>query len=186
MFGHTKPLRTLNVHDKGSNYTVLDTDDATLLYTIHWTPNSTPHMTVFHGDDQSSVAGTATYHATKKHGFATASDITLQFTAGTASFNKEGGLFSSSDKRTLQSAELGEVHWQGGGSFSQTVFFKLVDANGKGLVEYKDMRVDSKMGTIDIHVELRKEALDEVIVSGIAMLSEERASTGASAMVINI
>ena len=143
-------------------------------------------MTVFHGDDQSSVAGTATYHTTKKHGVATASDIILQLSSGTTSFNKEGGLFSSSDKRTLQSAELGEVHWQGGGSFSQTVFFKLVDANGKSLVEYKDMRVDSKMGTMDIHAELRKEALDKVVVSGMAMLSEERASTGASALAINI
>ena len=54
--------------------------------------------------------------------------------------------------------------------------------NGKSLVEYKDMRVDSKMGTMDIHVELGKEALDEVVVSGIAMLSEERAGTGASAV----
>lgn len=183
MFGHTKPLRTLNVHDKGSNYTVLDTDDATLLYTIHWTPNSLPHMTVFHGDDQSSVAGTATYHATKKHGFATASDITLQFSSGKTSFNKQSRLFSS-DKRTLQSTELGEVQWQDG--FSQAGFFKLVDANGKSLVEYKDMRVDSKMGTMDIHVELGKEALDEVVVSGIAMLSEERASTSAAAVALNV
>ena len=181
MFGHTQPLRTLNIHDKGSNYTVLDTDDATLLYTIHWTPNSAPHMTVSHGDDQSSVAGTATYHATKKHGLTTASDITLQFSSGTTTFNKEGGLFSS-DKRILRSAELGEVHWQGGGSFSQSGFSKLVDANGKSLVDYKDMRVDSKMGTMDVHVELGKEALDEVVVSGIAMLSEERASMGASAV----
>ena len=66
------------------------------------------------------------------------------------------------------------------------MFFKLVDGNGKNLVEYKDMRVDDKMGTLDIHVELRKEALDEVVVSGIAMLSEERASTGASAMALNV
>ena len=77
---------------------------------------------------------------------------------------------------------MGEVHWQGGGSFSQPGFFKLVDANGKSLVEYKDMRVDSKMGTMDIHVELRKEALDEVVVSGMAMLSEARTSTSASAV----
>ena len=57
-----------------------------------------------------------------------------------------------------------------------------MDANGKELVEYKDMRVDSKMGTMEIHVELGKEALDEVVVSGIAMLSEERSSTGAAAV----
>ena len=45
-----------------------------------------------------------------------------------------------------------------------------MDGNGKSLVEYKPMRVDSKIGTMEIHVELGKETLDEVVVSGIAML----------------
>ena len=56
-----------------------------------------------------------------------------------------------------------------------------MDANGKSLVEYKPMRVDSKIGTMEIHVELGKEALDEVIVSGIAMLWEGGTSMSVAA-----
>ena len=61
-----------------------------------------------------------------------------------------------------------------------TGFMKLVDGKGKKLVEYKagDM---SRMGTMEIDVELGEEGLDEVVVSGIAMMSEEMTSMGASA-----
>ena len=182
MFGHTNPLRTLNVHDHGSSYTILDTDETTLLYTIHWNANAAPHMTVYRGDDLNDVAGTATYHATKKLGFTTASNITLQLPSGVVSLNKEGGLIST-DKRTLRSAALGEVYWQGG--YSMTGFMKLVDGKGKSLVEYKAMRVTSRMGTMEIHVELGQEGLDEVVVSGIAMLSEGMTSMGTSAAALS-
>ena len=58
---------------------------------------------------------------------------------------------------------------------------KLVDGNGKSLVEYKDMRMSMKtMGILEINVELGQEGLDEVVVSGIAMLSEERTSMSAT------
>lgn len=178
MFGSTKPVRTLNVYDKGSTYTIFDTDDATLLYTIHWNANSAPHMTVYYGDDRSNVAGTATYHATNKLGFSTASKITLKLPSGTLSLNKEGGFFST-DKRTLRSAAMGEVFWKGG--YSMTGFLKLVDGKGKSLVEYKDQRVSgSRMGIIEILMELGQEGLDEVVVSGMAMLSEEKTSMSAT------
>ena len=59
---------------------------------------------------------------------------------------------------------------------------KLVDGTGKSLVEYKDKRVSmNRMGVLEIHVELGQEALDEVVVSGIAMLSEERTSMAGTA-----
>ena len=183
MFGSTKPLRILNVHDHGSNYTIRDTDDATLLYTIHWNPNSEPHMTVIHGDDPKTIAGTATYHATKKLGFATASKITLQLPSGTVSLDKEGGLFST-NKRTLRSAVLGEVYWNG--RYAQVGTMKLVDGNGKSLAEYKAMRVDGRMGTIAVNTELGQEGLDEVVVSGIAMLSEEMSSMSATAAAVSV
>ncbi|CAF9916476.1 MAG: hypothetical protein ALECFALPRED_010732 [Alectoria fallacina] len=179
MFGSTKPLRTLNVYDKGSTYTILDTDDTTLLYTIGWNANSAPHMTVIHTDDRSNIAGTATYHSTNRLGFSTASKITLKLSSGTVSLNKEGGFFST-DKRTLRSAVMGEVYWKGG--YSSSGFMKLVDGTGKSLVEYKDKRVSmNRMGVLEIHVELGQEALDEVVVSGIAMLSEERTSMAGTA-----
>ena len=173
MFGHTKPLRTLNVHDHGSSYTVLDTDEKTLLYTIHWNANSAPHMTVYRGDDLNDVAGTATYYTTKKLGFTTGSNIMLQLPSGEVSLDKEGGLIST-DKRTLRSEALGEVYWQGGSSM--TGFMKLVDGKGKSLVEYKAMRVMSRMGAMEIDIELGQEGLDEVVVSGIAMLSDQMTS----------
>lgn len=184
MFGKTKPLRILNCYDKGSTYTILDTDNLTLLYTIHWTPNSAPHMTVYHGDDRNSIAGTATYHATNKLGFSTASKITLKLSSGTVSLNKEGGFFST-DKRTLRSAVLGEVYWKGG--YAQTGFMKLVDGNGKSVVEYKDMRMEmNKMGIMEIDTELGQEGLDDVVVSAMAMLSEERTSMSGSAAAMSV
>lgn len=135
-------------------------------------------MIVFHGDDQNNIAGTATYHATKKLGFATASKITLQLSSGTVSLNKEGGAFST-NKRTFRSAVLGEVYWKGG--YSLGGFIKLVNGNGMSLVEYKAIRLGSKMGVMEIHMELGQEGLDEIVVGGLATLSEETTSMSASA-----
>ena len=139
-------------------------------------------MTVFHGDDRNQVVGTATYHTTNKFGFSTASKITLKLPSGTVPLDKEGGFFSS-NKRTLRSAVLGEVYWKGGSH--QSGFFKLVDGNGNSLIEYKAMRLTGKMGTLEIDTELGQEGLDEVIVSGMAMLSEEMTSMGATAAAIS-
>lgn len=62
-----------------------------------------------------------------------------------------------------------------------TGFLKLVDGKGKSLVEYKDQRVSgSRMGIIEILMELGQEGLDEVVVSGMAMLSEEKTSMSAT------
>lgn len=58
---------------------------------------------------------------------------------------------------------------------------KLVDGDGKSLAEYKAMRVDGRMGTMEVDMELGQEGLDEVVVSGIAMLSEEMSSMSATA-----
>ena len=64
-------------------------------------------------------------------------------------------------------------------------FMKLVDEKGKMLVEYKAMRVTSRMGTMEINVELGQKGLDEAVVSGIAMLSEEMTSMGTSAAALS-
>ena len=72
------------------------------------------------------------------------------------------------------------MFWKGG--YAQTGFLKLVDGGNKSLVEYKDMRVSgSKMAVMEIYVELGQEGLDEVVVSGMAMLSEEKTSMSAMA-----
>ena len=183
MFGSTKPLRSLHVYDHGSKYTILDTDDETLLYTVHWTPNSAPHMTVYQGKGSGPIAGTCTYHTTKKLGFRTASNITLKLQSGTVSLNKEGGFFST-DKRTFRSAVLGEVYWKGG--YSQTGFIKLVDGHMKSVVEYKPMRHGGKIGTMEIDIEIGQDGLDEMVVSGMAMLSDSMTSMSASARAISM
>lgn len=52
---------------------------------------------------------------------------------------------------------------------------KLVDANGRALVEYRDEgHTLKRMGVLEIGVELTQEELDEVVVSGMAMLSVEQ------------
>ena len=183
MFGSTEPLRTLNVHDNGSTYTVTDTKDATLLYTIHWNANTAPHMTVYRGDDVKDTVGTATYHATKKLGFRPSTIITFNFASGGVSFNKEGGLIST-EKRTLRSAVLGEVCWDPG--YPLSGFMKLVDGKGKIVAKYKSMRVDGRIGTLEIDTELGQEELDDVVVSGIAMLSEQMSSMGATAAAVSV
>lgn len=62
---------------------------------------------------------------------------------------------------------------------------KLVDGDGKSLAEYKAMRVDGRMGTMEVDMELEQEGLDEVVVSGIAMLSEEMSSMSATAAALS-
>ncbi len=52
---------------------------------------------------------------------------------------------------------------------------KLTGADGKTLVEYKDEgHTLKRMGALEIKVELTQEELDEVVVSGMAMLSQEQ------------
>lgn len=60
-----------------------------------------------------------------------------------------------------------------------------MDGKGRSLVEYKAMRVMSRMGIMEIDVELGQEGLDEVVVSGIAMLSEGTSSMGTSAAALS-
>lgn len=177
------PLRTLSIYEKGNTYTILDTDDTTHLYTVRFNSRSIPHMTVIRASDTKSIVGSATYHSTKnKFGVSTASNITLKFpSCGTVSLNKEGGFFSN-DKRTMRSALLGQVYWSSRQVNNpwkrgrlETSFMKMADGNGKALVEYKDEgHTLKRMGSMEIGVELTQEGLDEIVVSGMAMLSEEQ------------
>ena len=52
---------------------------------------------------------------------------------------------------------------------------RLVDASGRTLVDYKDEgHTLNRMGVLDTRIELTREALDEVVVSGLAMMSQEQ------------
>ena len=180
-----KPLRTLNIFEKGSTYTIFDVDDGIHLFTIRFNSHLAPQMTVFNGSNTDSIVGSATYRATKKYGLSAASRIILKLpSSGTVSLDKEGGFFSN-NKRTMPSKVLGQVDWSSRlinnpwkGGRSETSFMKLVDTSGKTLVEYRDEGYTLKrLGVIEVHVELTQVGLEEVVVSGMAMLSEEQ--TGA-------
>lgn len=181
------PLRTLNIYDKRSTYTILDSDDKTHLFTIRFNSRSIPHMIVMRASDPKSIVGNATY-ATSKFGVSTASNITLKLpSSGIVSLNKEGGFFSN-DKRTMRSAVLGQMHWSSRqvnnpwkAGRLETSFMKLADSSGKTLVEYKDEgHTMKRMGIMEIYAELTQEGLDEVVVSGMAMLSEQQTGVKAT------
>lgn len=78
---------------------------------------------------------------------------------------------------------LGQVYWKGG--YAAGGFFKLVDGKGKSFVEYKAMREGGRIGTMEIKTEVQQEGLDEVIVSGMAMLSEALTSMANTAGAIS-
>lgn len=176
------PLRTLSIHNNGSCYTIYDTDDRTHLFTVRFNGRAVPHMTVIRGSNTNGVIGNATYRRTKKLGIPTASKITLKLPSSDAvSLYKEGGFFSN-DKRTMRTTGLGHVYWSSRqvtnpwkGGRLETSFMRLADASGKIFVEYKDEgHTLERMGVLEIGVELTQDALDEVVVSGMAMLSEEQ------------
>lgn len=182
------PLRTLSIYEKGSTYTIFDTDDNTHLYTIRFNSRSIPHMTVIRASETKIIVGSATYHFTKKFGVSTASNITLKSPdSGTVSLNKEGGFFSN-DNRTMRSAVFGQVYWSSRQVNNpwkrgrlETSFMKMTDASGNSLVEFKDEgHTLKRMGIMEIGVELTQEGMDEVVVSGMAMLSEEQTGVRAS------
>lgn len=63
---------------------------------------------------------------------------------------------------------------------------KLDDGKGKTLVQYKPMRNMGRMGTMEIGTELAQEGLDEVVVSGIAMVSEQMTSMSNTAAALSV
>ncbi|KAK3167491.1 hypothetical protein OEA41_010618 [Lepraria neglecta] len=173
-----KPTRTINIYDKGSNYLLLDSDEIAPLYNCHWNGHSAPHMTVTKHSDPNHIVGTATYYSQKKAGFfATSSKISLRINSHTTPLTKEGGIFSI-DKRAYQSVQGSTFYWKGG--YVGSGFLKLVDGQGKEWARYLNrMYTGNKMGVFEIMVEpLAEEMLDEIVVGGLAMLSEEKTSMG--------
>lgn len=174
-----KTARTIHVYDKGSNYLLLDNDDMTPLYHIHWNTHSLPHMVVSRASDPKTMTGGATFLPNRKAGFfKTASVIELTVHDQQYDFNKEGGFFST-DKRTLRTRHHGTLYWKGG--YAASGFLKLIDGKGKIIADYVNKQYSGKKkGIIEIMnlVDVDDDFLDEIIVSGITMLSEESTSMG--------
>ena len=172
-----KPARTINIYDKGSNYLLLDNDDITPLYHIHFNTHTLPHMTVSRSTSPETLIGSATFTPKKKAGvWATSSTVHLTVHSSTYDFNKEGGFFSTA-KRTLRTQSHGTLFWKGG--YAASGFMKLVDEKGNIVADYVNkMYTGRNMGIIEIMnlLDVDDVLLDEIVVSGIAMLSEEKCS----------
>lgn len=181
-----KPVRTLNIYDKGTNYLILDSDEITPLYNIHWNGSSAPHMTVTRPLDPEPkpIVGTATYHAQKIGGFfSSASKITLKVQNRVVPLNKSGNVFSL-NKRSLESISGQTLYWKGGVAASG--FLKLVDGNGEIVAKYENRAYSGdKMGVFDIMREMNEESVDEIVVSGCATISEEKTSMTGTATAIS-
>lgn len=177
-----KPARIISVYDQGSNYLLLDTDDITPLYHVHFNTHSLPHMVVSRSGEPDAVTGSATFYPSKKGGFfSSASTIKVAIHNKNYDFNKEGGLFST-DKRTLYSSSHGRLFWKGG--YAASGFLKLIDERGNIIADYQNRQYSGKkMGIIEIMnlVDVDDEFLDEIVVSGLTMLSEQKTSMGATA-----
>ncbi|MCJ1451249.1 hypothetical protein MMC28_001585 [Mycoblastus sanguinarius] len=180
-----KPHRTLNVYDKGSNYLLTDATDDTPLYNIHWNGNESPHMVVHRLSNSQSAVGSATYFDKKKGGFfATASDIHLKIHDRHLSMNKENKFFST-DKRAYDSIQGSKFWWKGGYAASQ--YQRLEDGDGKLWADFRSTAyTGSVMGVLGIYVEsVSEEMLDEIVVSGLAMVSEQKTSMTNTAAAIS-
>ena len=177
-----KPARIINVYDKGSNYLLLDNDDVTPLYHIHFNTHSLPHMVVSRSSNPDVMTGGATFLPKKKAGFfSVASTIELTINDQPYSFDKKGGVFST-NKRILQSQSHGTLYWKGG--YAASGFLKLVDDENRIVADYINKQFTMrKKGIIEIMnlIDVDDAFLDEIVVSGIAMLSEESTSMGSVA-----
>ena len=177
IFKDPKPARTLYIYDKGSNYLILDNDDKTPLYNIHFNTHTLPHMIVSHAANPDKTVGSAIFFPNKKAGvWKTSSQIQLMVHDDSYEFNKEGGTFSTA-KRTLRTQSHGTLFWKGG--YAASGFMKLIDERKGIIADYQNkMYSGSTMGIIEIMslIDVDDAFLDEIVVSGIAMLSEEKCS----------
>ncbi|MCJ1477010.1 hypothetical protein MMC13_005681 [Lambiella insularis] len=166
----------INIYDKGSTYLLLDSDDTTPLYHVSFNHNHAPHMTVTRAADPRAQAGTATFIPTKKFGFSTSSRIEMTLHSHTMPFNKEKSGPFSSDKRYFQSPALGRVYWKSG--YTGSGFLEFVGEDGKQIAVFKNTMVDGRrLGVFEIMVEpLGEEVRDEIVVSGLTMLQEDKTS----------
>lgn len=177
-----KPVRTIWIYNKGSNWLLLDTDDITPLYHVHWNTHTLPHMEVSPAQGQVRFPiGTAVFVPTKKAGFfTTASEIRLRLGSREISMNKQGGIFST-DKRPWESSSMGTLRWKGG--VTATPFLRLADHNNHTIATYHSLAYTGRVtGKLDIFSDpMDQQTLDEVVVTGLAMISEQSSSMGQTA-----
>lgn len=191
-----KPARTIHIDDKGSNYILLDSDDITQLYHVHWNTITLPHMTVTSTDAHKSnlPIGTANFIPTKTGGFATADRVSLTLhghqtfmTKSKPSDAASSSVFSSwvsaafsTDKRYFTTSR-GRMCWKGGVAASG--FLKLQDSEQNTVATYKNTAYDGRrMGKIEIYADpLTQQELDEIVISGLAMISEQKVGMGQTA-----
>ena len=176
----SQPRRKLSIYDKGRNtYNILDDDDKTHLYKVHFTSRTSPNLTIFQTSGQEQLVGRATYQTVKRFGFLKTPNIHLHMKGNptSVSIDKEPGLFNF-NKRILHSATLGQLHfrtrvgdnpWKAGAP--ETTFMSCTNEAGLVLAVYREEEYDIKrMGHLEVEAGLKEEALDEVVMSSMAVV----------------
>ena len=112
--------------------------------------------------------------------FAVAADIELELGPRRTTMNKSGKFFST-DTRPFDSTNMGTLFWKGG--VTATPFLKLVDGQNNILMTYRSQGYNGRMmGRFEIFCNpFDGEMLDEAVVTGIAMISEQSTSMGQTA-----
>ena len=193
----SKPVRTISIYDKGSTYLLLDSDDITPLYRVRWNTVTLPHMVVTQGNGEKSDTpiGTAAFIPMKRAGFSVADHVEISFHERRSVMTKRRpsesaaprGAFGnfmqstfSTDKRFFQTSR-GLMCWKGG--VAASAFLRLLDEQGNTVATYTNTTYDGRrMGKIDVLADpLTQEELDEIVISGVAMISEQKVSMSQTA-----
>ena len=174
--GLPKPARTIHVYDKGNDYLLLDDDDTTPLYHIHFTTDTMPRMVVSRATDPQAVMGSAIFYPKKKSAvWSKDSRMELSIHHDTYRFKRDSGFFSivAPAKRMLQTQSHGLIVWKGG----YVAGMKLTDGKQNTIAEFQNMsQARSKIGAIVIMKVIAVDDifLDEIVISAMAMLSDEK------------
>ena len=112
--------------------------------------------------------------------FSSADDIRLDLYGRMTLMKKVGGVFST-NKRFFETSN-GTMCWKGGVAISG--FLRCEDSHKNMLATFKNTAYSGRaMGTFEIYSDpMEPQLLDEIVISGLAMISEDKTSmTGTAA-----
>lgn len=169
--------RLLHIYLDGLTHrhlTVRDSDKLTPLYTVATNSgtifSSKPHMRIFRGGTSPETAtpiGTADFHT-----YSRTVDLTVH---GRAVTMDPSGLFTRAHQFR---SSIGALKWEGNGVFSNDLV--LVNERNEWIAKFHNSKFSmGKEGKLEIsNGNLTEAFLDEVVVSGLAMVEHERRSRG--------
>lgn len=174
--------RILHLYSKGitgHKAQILDSDKETILYEIDIIHLGSPDITLYRGrgspqeNHRGALVGTANFHCLSR-----TTDLKLAGNSAVIPLHAEG-IFSSS--RTFDSI-IGPLKWQDDGLFSRGL--SLVNPQGEWFARFQNVTAVSKWGRFEIAPGVPKggdRLLDEIVLSGFAILEKRRRDEGSSA-----